>query len=84
MPVQGTAADMIKIAMINIQNELKKKKMKSKMILQVHDELVFEVEKGEAEGLKKIVTNKMKNALKLDCPVDVEIGMGANWFEAHA
>jgi len=84
MPVQGTAADMIKIAMINIFNEFKKKKIKSRMILQVHDELVFEIEKGETEEVKKIVTNKMKNALKLDCPVEVEIGIGNNWYEAHA
>jgi DNA polymerase-1 len=84
MPVQGTAADMIKIAMINIFSEFKKKKIKSRMILQVHDELVFEVEKGEAEEVKKIVSNKMRNALKLDSPIDVEIGIGNNWFEAHA
>lgn len=84
MPVQGTAADMIKLAMIDIHNELKKKKMRSKMILQVHDELVFEVEKGEEEVLKKLVVNKMKNALKLNCPVDVEVGIGSNWFEAHS
>lgn len=84
MPVQGTAADMIKIAMINIYSELNKKKLKSRMILQVHDELVFEVEKSELEEIKKIVSNKMKNALKLDAPIDVEIGVGDNWFEAHA
>ncbi len=84
MPVQGTAADLIKIAMINIFTEFRKKKIKSRMILQVHDELVFEVEKDELEEVKKIVSAKMKNALKLDSPIDVEIGVGANWFEAHA
>ena len=84
MPVQGTAADMIKIAMIDIFNEFKKKKIKSKMLLQVHDELVFEVEKGELETVKKIVENKMKHAIKLNVPVDVEMGEGINWYEAHA
>jgi DNA polymerase I len=84
MPVQGTAADMIKIAMINISTEFKKKKLKSKMLLQVHDELVFEVEKGEIETVKKIVENKMRNAIKLNVPIDIEMGEGINWFEAHA
>lgn len=84
MPVQGTAADMIKIAMIDIWNEFKKKKLKSKMLLQVHDELVFEVERAELETVKKIVANKMKNALKMNVPIDVEMGVGINWFEAHA
>jgi len=84
MPVQGTAADMIKIAMINIYNEFNKKKLKSKMILQVHDELVFDCEKSELETVKKIVQNKMKNALKLNVPIEVEMGEGINWYEAHA
>jgi DNA polymerase I len=84
MPVQGTAADMIKIAMIDIFNEFKKKKLKSKMILQVHDELVFDCEKSELETVKKIAENKMKRALQLDVPIDVEMGSGINWFEAHA
>ncbi len=84
MPVQGTAADMIKIAMINIYNEFNKKKLKSKMILQVHDELVFDCEKNELETVKKIVQNKMKNALKLNVPIEVEMGEGINWYEAHA
>jgi DNA polymerase-1 len=83
MPVQGAAADLIKIAMINIQNEFKKLKLKSKMILQVHDELVFDCEKGEFEEVKKIVENKMKRALKLDVPIDVDTGSGENWFDAH-
>jgi DNA polymerase-1 len=84
MPVQGTAADMIKIAMINIYEEFRKKKLKSKMILQVHDELVFDCEKPELETVKKIIQNKMKNAIKLDVPIDVEMGEGINWYEAHA
>ncbi|MEO8514502.1 MAG: DNA polymerase I, partial [Ignavibacteria bacterium] len=84
MPVQGTAADMIKIAMINIFEEFKKKKLKSKMILQVHDELVFDCEKSELDAVKKIVQNKMKNAIKMNVPVEVEMGEGINWYEAHA
>lgn len=84
MPVQGTAADMIKIAMIDIYNEFNKKKLKSKMILQVHDELVFDCDKSELDTVKKIVQNKMKNAIKMNVPIDVEMGEGINWFEAHA
>lgn len=83
MPIQGTAADMIKIAMIEIHNIFREKKFKSKMLLQVHDELVFEVYKPEMEEVKKIVHREMKNAIKLDVPVEVEIGTGKNWFEAH-
>ena len=83
MPVQGAAADLIKIAMINIYNEFKKMKFKSKMILQVHDELVFDCEKEEFEEVKKIVENKMKRALKLNVPIDVDTGSGSNWFDAH-
>lgn len=83
MPIQGTAADMIKIAMINIYREMEKKKMSSRMILQVHDELVFEAPKGEVKKLKEIVLEKMKNAIELTVPVDVEIGEGPNWLDAH-
>jgi len=83
MPIQGTAADMIKLAMIDIYREMKKKKMKSHMILQVHDELVFESPKSELEVLEKIVVEKMKNALKLSVPIDVEVGTGPNWLDAH-
>jgi DNA polymerase-1 len=83
MPVQGTAADMIKIAMINIFNEFKKEKMRSRMILQVHDELVFDCYKDEEKEVERIVENKMKHALKLDVPIDIDIGKGENWYEAH-
>jgi DNA polymerase I len=83
MPIQGTAADMIKIAMTEIHTIFKEKKLKSRMLLQVHDELVFEVEKSELEEVKKIVLREMKNAIKLNVPVEVEIGVGKNWFEAH-
>ncbi|MGH2575575.1 MAG: DNA polymerase I [Ignavibacteria bacterium] len=81
MPVQGTAADMIKIAMINIFDEFKKEKLKSKMILQVHDELVFECLKEEVEDVERIVSNKMKHAIKLNVPIEVDIGAGENWFD---
>ncbi|MEO8666401.1 MAG: DNA polymerase I, partial [Ignavibacteria bacterium] len=83
MPIQGTAADMIKIAMVNIYNEFVKNKLETRMLLQVHDELVFEVKNSEVEKVKKIVIDKMKNALKLKVPIEVEVGEGSSWFEAH-
>ncbi len=83
MPIQGTAADMIKIAMVNIYNELMGKGLKSRMLIQVHDELVFEVLKSELEAVEKIVREKMIKAVKLDVPIEVEIGTGKSWFEAH-
>ncbi|MCX7833030.1 MAG: DNA polymerase I [Ignavibacteria bacterium] len=83
MPIQGTAADMIKIAMIRIFNSLREKNLKSKLILQVHDELVLEVHKDEIEQVKEIVENNMKNALKLNVPIEVDIGIGKSWYEAH-
>jgi len=82
-PIQGTAADMIKIAMINIFQEFKVKKIKSKMILQVHDELVFDAYKDEVELIKPIIIDKMKNAIPMKVPLVVEIGEGNNWLEAH-
>ncbi len=82
-PIQGSAADMIKIAMINIHDEMKRQKMRSKMILQVHDELVFDTYPEELETLKPLVSDKMKHALQLNVPVDVHIGVGKNWLEAH-
>ncbi len=83
-PIQGTAADMIKIAMINIDAALQKENLKSKMILQVHDELVFDVEKTELETLKPIIETHMKNAIpNLKVPIVVEMGTGQNWLEAH-
>jgi len=82
-PVQGTAADMIKIAMIRIHKAMEEKKMKSKMVLQVHDELVFDAVSDELEELSPLVEEKMKTALPLDVPVVVEINTGRNWLEAH-
>ena len=82
-PIQGSSADMIKIAMIGIHQELERLKMQSKMILQVHDELVFDAHLDELDDLKAIVQNKMVNALPLSVPVVVEMNTGNNWLEAH-
>ena len=82
-PIQGSAADMIKMAMINIYNELKNNNFKTKMLLQVHDELVFDVYKPELEMVKPIIEKLMREALPLKVPVEVGIGVGLNWLEAH-
>ena len=82
-PIQGSAADIIKIAMIRIYERMKSEKYQSKMILQVHDELIFEVEISELEKLKEMVLFEMSNAVKLDVPLKVDWGTGNNWFEAH-
>jgi len=83
MPIQGTAADMIKLAMISIHKKLKQENFRSRMILQVHDELVFDVHKDEIDLIKPLIEEGMRNALPLSVPVDVEIGTGRNWLEAH-
>ena len=82
-PIQGTAADMIKIAMIDIFSEMERLDLRSRMILQVHDELVFDVHKDEAEVLKPLVMRGMQNAIRLDVPVLVDMNTGGNWLEAH-
>ena len=82
-PIQGTSADMIKIAMANIHKEMTDNNMKSKMILQVHDELVFDVYKEELDFLSNIVKDKMINALPLNVPIEVNLNTGINWLEAH-
>jgi len=82
-PIQGSAADMIKIAMINIHKEFKDRKLDSRMTMQVHDELVFDVPKHELDIVKPIIMDKMKNAIKTTVPIIVEIGEGVNWLEAH-
>ena len=82
-PIQGSAADMIKVAMINIHKELKSMNIKSRMVLQVHDELVFDVYKPELEMIKPIIEKHMKEALPLKVPVEVGMGVGVNWLEAH-
>ena len=83
MPIQGTAAEMIKIAMIQIHSKLEKNQMKSKMILQIHDELLFEYPIEEEQELINIVISKMENAMELQVPLIVDYGVGNNWYKAH-
>ena len=82
-PIQGSAADIIKLAMIRIDKKIYEEKLQSRMILQVHDELVFDVPKEEKNILSNIVKIEMENALELEVPLVVDIGMGNNWLEAH-
>jgi DNA polymerase-1 len=82
-PIQGSAADIIKIAMISIYKKLSSENWKSKMLLQVHDELVFDVHNSELEKIQTLIKHEMENAFKLDVPLEVEIGVGKNWLEAH-
>lgn len=82
-PIQGSAADIIKIAMINIFNKLEAGNYKSKMLLQVHDELVFDIYKPELEELTTLIKTEMEGAFKLEVPLDVEVDTGLNWLEAH-
>ena len=82
-PIQGSAADVIKIAMINIYNKLQQGEFKTKMLLQVHDELVFDVYKPELETMKVLIKEEMENAYTLSVPLDIEMEMGSNWLEAH-
>lgn len=82
-PIQGSAADVIKIAMINIHEKLSSENWKSKMLLQVHDELVFDVHNSELEKIKPMIKQEMENAFKLDVPLDVDLGAGKDWLEAH-
>lgn len=83
MPIQGTAAELIKIAMINVHKKINEAKLKSKMILQIHDELLFDVPKNEIETLSNLVKYEMENAIKLKIPLKVDCDYGKNWFEAH-
>ena len=82
-PIQGSAADIIKLAMIAVQKALDTQKLQTKMLLQVHDELVFDVYKPELEQVKGLVKSAMENAFTLTVPLDVELGVGENWLEAH-
>ncbi len=82
-PIQGTAADLIKLAMINVQSRLRREDLRSKMILQVHDELVFEAPDQEIERLKKLVKEEMEGVITLSVPIRVDMGVGKNWDEAH-
>ncbi|MFC2114682.1 DNA polymerase I, partial [Bacteroidota bacterium] len=82
-PIQGSAADIIKVAMVAVHNAFTKHKLESKMIMQVHDELVFDVKKEELEQVKSIVKECMESAIKLDVPLTIDMGTGENWLEAH-
>jgi DNA polymerase-1 len=82
-PIQGSAADIIKIAMINIYDKLENSDYKTKMLLQVHDELVFDVPNEELEAMKTLIKTEMENAFTMTVPLDVEVGLGHNWLEAH-
>ena len=82
-PIQGSAADMIKVAMIQVHDWMLRENLKSKMILQVHDELVFDAHKDEVELLKKEIPKIMSNAVKITVPLEVEVGLGKDWLEAH-
>ena len=83
MPIQGTASELIKIAMINIHKRMRCENIKSKMILQIHDELLFEVPKDELHIIKDLVIYEMENALNLNVPIKVDSNYGKNWYEAH-
>jgi DNA polymerase-1 len=82
-PIQGTAADMIKLAMVSIHRELNERRLRSRMLLQVHDELVFDLYRPEETVVRGLVEEKMKNPIPLDVPIVVELGVGENWLEAH-
>ena len=81
-PLQGTAADIIKIAMIELQQEVEKRQLWSRMTMQVHDELVFEVPEAEKEEVSKLVRDRMENVCKLAVPLTVDLSLGRNWLEA--
>ena len=82
-PIQGTSADIIKLAMINVDRRITEEGLKSRMILQIHDELVFDALKDEVEILERIVKEEMENVTKLSVPLTVECNHGNNWLEAH-
>ena len=82
-PIQGSAADLIKVAMIRIDRRLEAEKVAARMLLQVHDELVFEVAGGREEELAKLVTEEMAGAVALTVPLKVDVGWGRSWMEAH-
>ena len=82
-PIQGSAADIIKVAMINVHAEMNKRNLKSRLLLQVHDELVFDAHKDELDELKTLVREKMVGAVTLEVPMVVDMGVGENWLQAH-
>ena len=82
-PVQGSAADIIKIAMVKISDKIKLNNFKSKMLVQVHDELIFEIYKPELQKMKELIKKEMESVFTLNVPLTVDIGIGENWHEAH-
>src|SRR5690606_13496271 len=82
-PIQGSAADMIKVAMIGIHREIKERGLQGKMTMQVHDELVFDVPRSEVPMFRELIERQMKQALQLSVPIQVDIGESTNWLEAH-
>jgi DNA polymerase-1 len=82
-PIQGSAADMIKIAMVRIQVEIEKRRLRSRLLLQVHDELVFDLFIPERDELSALVEDHMRTAIALEVPIVVELGVGRTWLEAH-
>ena len=82
-PIQGTAADMLKLAMIKVHQVLDKHQLQTKMLLTVHDELVFDMPKNEEEKVKPLISQAMQNALPMSVPIVVEMGVGENWLKAH-
>jgi len=82
-PIQGSAADIIKVAMINLSRTMKEKGFKSRMIMQVHDELVFDALRDELDTLKPLIVQEMEHAIELTVPLSVEVDLGDNWLEAH-
>tara|TARA_B100001029_G_scaffold80426_1_gene65992 strand:+ start:4762 stop:7476 length:2715 start_codon:yes stop_codon:yes gene_type:complete len=83
MPIQGTAAEMIKLAMIKIHRQMNKEDLKSKLIMQIHDELLLEVHQDEIDYISKMVIENMRDAMKLDVPIEIDFGVGPSWYEAH-
>ena len=83
MPIQGTAADLIKMAMIKIEDKFNEMGLKSRMLLQVHDELVFEVHEEETEQVQSLIKECMESAMTLSVPLKVEMGIAENWLDAH-
>jgi DNA polymerase-1 len=81
-PIQGSAADIIKLAMVNVYNKLNEKELKSELILQVHDELILNVKKDEFEEVKNLVAYEMENAIKLKVALDVDVNFGDTWYDA--
>jgi DNA polymerase-1 len=82
-PIQGSAADLVKVAMVRIDSEIKRRGLRAKMVLQIHDELMFDVPREEVEELKVMVSNEMSNAIDFGVPIEVGIGIGENWLVAH-